>query len=169
MRALIYEIPVKEITRENITAYGQYFDTKGITPDFSDASFDWWNEIGLADINGRASFGIVNPKFNAEFSERVFEQHNSTPEVLIPIDEDVIVLVGKKDAFIKDAPKPEDFEAFLVPKGSAVCLNAGVWHHAPMVKGVSSRVFVIFKEKTSFNDCLMKDLTPMDLTIKVKV
>jgi ureidoglycolate hydrolase len=54
-----------------------------------------------------------------------------------------------------------------VPRGTAVCLNAGVWHHAPMVKGVSSRVVVIFKEKTSSEDNTLKDLNSMDLIVKV--
>lgn len=165
---MIYEVALKNITRENIREFGDYFDVAGVEPTYSDAIFDWWNEVGFADLGGRASFGIVQPRFNPEFSETIFEQHSNTPEVLIPIDEDIIVLVAKKDAFSDGIPRLGDFDAFLVPKGTAVSLKPGVWHHAPMVMGVSSRVFVIFKEKTSFEDCLTKDLRSIGLTIKVK-
>jgi ureidoglycolate lyase len=164
---MIYEVPLKNITRENFSSFGKYFNEKGTIPTFSDAGFDWWNEIGLADIPGKLSFGIVRPKYNPEFSEKSFEQHKHTPEILIPVDEDVIVLAGRRNAFIEEMPKPEDFEAFLVPRGTIVSLDAGVWHHAPMVKGASSRVVVIFKEKTSSDDNTMKDLSQMDLIIKV--
>jgi hypothetical protein len=52
VKILIYEVPAKNITKENISEYGKYFDEKGTIPTFSDVSFDWWNEVGLVDING---------------------------------------------------------------------------------------------------------------------
>lgn len=164
---MVYEIPVKEITKENFSAFGKYFNEKGSAPTFSDTSFDWWNEVGLVDIKGGLSFGVVQPRYNAGFSERAFERHSRTPEILIPMDEDIIVLVGKRDTFSGKRPEPEDFEAFLAPRGTAVCIGAGVWHHAPMVTGVSSRVFVIYREKTASEDNTVKDLSRMDLTVKV--
>src|SRR3954452_15327175 len=120
---MIYEIPLKKINKENFRDYGTYLDESDITPTYSDSAFNWWNAVGIIDIEGEISVGVVRPNFNPEFSEQVFEAHNHTPEVLVPIDDNVIVLVGNKSAFDGGMPSREDFEAFLLPKGMAVSLN----------------------------------------------
>jgi ureidoglycolate hydrolase len=169
VKAMVYEIQLKKITKSNFEHYGSYFDENGTDPTYSDKYFDWWNAVGIIQIEGRSSLGIVRPKSNPFFSEQVFEQHNNTPEVLIPLDEDVIILLGKASAFDTAVPSKDSFEAFLVPKGTAVSLNPGVWHHAPMVMSQYSRVMVLFKENTSFEDSIVKDLSSLDMTVKVKI
>lgn len=129
---MVYEITLKKITKENFFYYGKYYDESERIPNYSDSSFDWWNAVGIIDIQGRTSLGVVKSNFNSEFSEQVFEQHNNTPEVLIPIDDDVILLLGKEQVFCNEIPSKGDFEAFQVPRGKAVSINPGVWHHAPM-------------------------------------
>jgi len=166
---MIYEIALKKINKDNFSDYGTYIDENQIAPTYSDSAFDWWNAVGTIDIEGKTSVGFVRPNFNPEFSEQVFEAHNHTPEVLVPIDDDVIVLVGKKTAFDNELPAKEDFEAFLVPTGMAVCLNPGVWHHAPMTLSGSVKTLVLFKENTSFEDTTVKDLKEQGLVIKVKI
>jgi|UPI0004021EF4 ureidoglycolate hydrolase len=166
---MIYEIALKKINIENFCDYGTYIDESGIAPTYSDSAFDWWNAVGILEIEGNTSIGIVRPHFNPEFSEQLFEQHNLTPEVLVPIDDDAIVLVGKKTAFDNGMPAKEDFEAFLVPKGMAVSLNPGIWHHAPMTLSGSVKTLVLFKENTSFEDTIVKDLKEQGLVIKVKI
>jgi ureidoglycolate hydrolase len=166
---MVYKIALKSITKDNFSDYGKYFDESDITPTYSDTAFDWWNAVGIIDIQGKTSLGVVKPNFNSEFAEQVFEQHSKTPEVLIPIDDDVIVLVGKVKAFDNAVPDEDDFEAFLVPKGKAVSLNPGVWHHAPMTLSGSVRTIVLFKENTSFEDIVVKDLSKQELTVKVKI
>lgn len=166
---MIYEIALKKINKENFSDYGTYIDESEITPTYSDSAFDWWNALGILDIEGKTSLGVVRPNYNPEFSEQVFEQHNHTPEVLVPIDDDVIVLVGKKTAFDHGMPAKEDFEAFLVPKGMAVSLNPGIWHHAPMTLSGSVKTLVLFKEGTSFKDTIVKELKEQGIVIKVKI
>ena len=166
---MIYEIALKKINKENFRDYGTYIDESDIAPSYSDSAFDWWNAVGIIDIDGKTSVGVVRPNFNPDFSEQVFEAHNQTPEVLVPIDDDVIVLVGKKTAFDHGMPAMEDFEAFLLPKGMAVSLNTGIWHHAPMTLSSSVKTLVLFKENTSFEDTIVKDLKEQELVIKVKI
>jgi ureidoglycolate hydrolase len=166
---MIYEIPLKKINKENFRDYGTYLDESDITPTYSDSAFNWWNAVGIIDIEGEISVGVVRPNFNPEFSEQVFEAHNHTPEVLVPIDDNVIVLVGNKSAFDGGMPSREDFEAFLLPKGMAVSLNPGIWHHAPMTLSGSVKTLVFFKENTSFEDTIVKNLKEQDLVIKVKI
>src|SRR5437763_14136057 len=109
---MIYEIALKKINKENFRDYGTYIDESDIAPTYSDSAFDWWNADGIIDIDGKTSVGVVRPNFSADFSEQVIEAQNQTPEVLVPIDDDVMVLVGKKTAFDHVMPAMEDFEAF---------------------------------------------------------
>lgn len=166
---MVYEIALKSITKDNFSQYGQYFDESDTVPTYSDSAFDWWNAVGIIDIQGKTSLGVVKPNFNPDFTEAVFERHSKTPEALIPIDDEVIVLVSKEHAFDNHVPTEDDFEAFLVPKGKAVSLNPGIWHHAPMTLRGSVRTIVLFKENTSFEDNVVKDLSQHELIVKVKI
>lgn len=166
---MIYEVSLKKINQSNFADYGEYLDESEMTPTASEECFDWWNAVGFIDIEGRTSLGVVKPKYNSRFTEEVFEQHNKTPEVLIPMDEDVILLLAKEDAFKNEIPSNDDFEAFLVPRGTVVTLKPGVWHHAPMVLEKESRVLVLFKENTSFEDIIVKDLGKVGITVMVKI
>lgn len=164
---MIYRVKLEKISIGNFKEYGAYFSEQGIDPTFSGSYFDWWNEVGLADIGGRISFGVVKPKSNPELSERVFEQHRKTPEVLVPIDNDVIILVGKREAFENNPIREEDFGAFIVPRGTVVSLNPGVWHHAPMIEKGTARVLVIFREGTSVYDNTVVDLSTAGDVVQV--
>jgi ureidoglycolate hydrolase len=164
---MVYKIALKNITRENFSEFGQYLDESGSIPTFSGPAFDWWNAVGILDMKGKISLGVVKPNFMPDFSEQVFEQHNNTQEVLIPIDDDVILLLGTTNAFQDEIPSEDAFEAFRVPKGTVVSLNPGVWHHAPMTLKGSVRTLVLFRENTSFEDIVIQDLKKSGLIVKV--
>ena len=53
-------------------------------------------------------------------------------------------------------PVPELTEAFLVPKGTMVCLNTGVWHLSaiPVNKEVA-HVLIVLPERIYNNDCVV--------------
>lgn len=164
---MLYDVQLKKISKENFASFGGYFDESSSVPVSAERYFSWWNGVGIIDIKGRTSVGVVRPVFNPDFSETIFEQHRNTPEVLIPVDEDVILLLGKEAAFKNEIPSKEDFEAFLVPRGTVVSINPGVWHHSPMAMNKFSRVIVLFKENTSQNDNAVRNTRNVDLTVKV--
>ena len=59
----------------------------------------------------------------------VSEYHDTSCEVLMPIDGDVLVHVAP--AVPGDRFPAEEAEVFLVPKGTLIVLRPGVWHHGP--------------------------------------
>ena len=53
-------------------------------------------------------------------------------------------------------PVPELTEAFLVPKGTMVLLNTGVWHLSAIpVNKETAHVLIVLPERTYFNDCVV--------------
>ena len=70
------------------------------------------------------------------------------------LDDDVIVHVAPAG---KEAV-PELTEAFLVPKGTMVLLNTGVWHLSAIpVNKETAHVLIVLPERTYLNDCVVVD------------
>lgn len=80
------------------------------------------------------------------------EFHNTTQEGVLCLDDDVVIHVapaGKE-------PVPELTEAFLVPKGTLVCLNTGVWHLSAIpVNQEIAHVLIVLPERIYNNDCIV--------------
>jgi ureidoglycolate lyase len=84
------------------------------------------------------------------------EYHNSTQESMLPLDDDMILFVAPAS----NVPVPEESEAFIVPKGTMVCLNTGVWHLAPYaVNKETGHVLIVLPERIYHNDCIVVDYT----------
>ena len=53
---------------------------------------------------------------------------------------------------------PELTEAFIVPKGTLVCLNLGVWHLSAMpLNKETAHVLIVLPERIYLNDCIVVD------------
>ena len=60
-------------------------------------------------------------------------------------------------------PVPQLTEAFVVPKGTVVKLNTGVWHLAPMpVEEDVVHVLIVLPERVYANDCFVVDYPEED-------
>jgi ureidoglycolate lyase len=80
----------------------------------------------------------------------VVEYHNTTGEVILPVDGDVVIHVAPASK----QPVPEKTEAFIVPKGTLVKLNTGVWHKAPTaINNDIVHLMIALPERTYVNDC----------------
>jgi len=78
------------------------------------------------------------------------EYHNYTSEIVLPMDDDAVIHVAPASK----EPVPEQTEAFIVPKGTVVRLNVGVWHLAAMpVHADALHVLIVLPERTYANDC----------------
>jgi len=78
------------------------------------------------------------------------EYHNTTGEIILPLDGAVIVHVAPPS----NKPVPEMTEAFLVPVGTMVRLNTGVWHMTPFaVEKEETHIMIGLPERTYFVDC----------------
>ncbi|MBQ3425456.1 MAG: ureidoglycolate lyase [Clostridia bacterium] len=78
------------------------------------------------------------------------EYHSYTAEGVFVIDDDAVIHVAPPS---KGEIVPECTEAFIVPKGTLVTLNAGVWHLAALpIHNDVLHVMIILPERVYAND-----------------
>ena len=83
------------------------------------------------------------------------EYHTTTPEIILPINDDMILHVAHASA---GTPVPELTKAFIVPKGTLVKINTAIWHLAPLPVHVDElQAMIILPECTYANDCTVVD------------
>ena len=101
------------------------------------------------------SFCIVESYPQGALESSTFEQHGNTPEVLIPTDGEIVLVIGLPDKADNGRIDMDSVKAFRLPAGKAVVLKPFVWHYAPMVKDRPVKTFVVFEENTPDNDLHM--------------
>ena len=85
------------------------------------------------------------------------EYHDTTCEGVLPLDDDVVLHVAPAT----QNPVPELTEAFIVPKGTMVKLNVGVWHLAAMpIHLDTAHVMITLPERIYKTDCVVVDYKP---------
>ena len=92
------------------------------------------------------------------------EYHNYTGEGVMVLDDDAIIHVAPPSNHVI---VPEKTEAFIVPKGTLVKLNTGVWHLAALpVHNDVLHVMIILPERVYANDCTVCDY-PEDRQVEI--
>lgn len=146
-------LDVKRLDPENFRKFGVYhnmvfMDTERLGP----PPVSFYRDIVRVDLGGRnPSFSITQIDPRPLVAEK-FEYHSYTGEAFMPLDGDIIIHVAPAG---KSQPVPYDkIELFVIPQGTLVAIDPGVWHAAPFVKG-EKRVHVmnVLPERTYANDC----------------
>lgn len=161
-------LKIRRITNENFCEYGEIIDISGEDPTFTCSRFEWYDRLGAWNL-GKASFGMVCPVYTGDFSQPVLERHKGTNEIVIPLDEDVVVVVGKPDALEKSEPDKEDFGAFYVARGQAVVFSEGIWHEAPMTFAEKAKVIVVYRDGTGEEDKQLVNMEDVGLKINAVI
>ncbi len=142
-------IKAKPITVENFAPYGSF--TSIVEPS-GNALGNFYNDKVLLPVSGSmpvAFSPLVMDKPDKMIISEV-EYHNTTGEGILPVDDDVVMHVappGKE-------PVPELTEAFIVPKGTVVKINTGVWHMGVLpLNREQVHVLIVLPERIYMNDC----------------
>ena len=145
------KIKAKPITVENFKLFGSLTDLMNPT---GYSLGDFYQDRLLMHASGQMqiAFSPLLIRKPEKMIVDTAEFHNSTQEGVLCLDDDVIVHVapaGKE-------PVPQLTEAFLVPKGTMVLLNTGVWHLSaiPVNKDVA-HVLIVLPERIYNNDCIV--------------
>ena len=94
------------------------------------------------------------------------EYHNTTWEMILPLNDDMLLHVAPASAGVS---VNEQAKAFIVPKGTLVKINAAIWHLAPLpVHEDVLSAMIVLPECTYANDCAVVDLTP-DQQFKIEL
>lgn len=84
------------------------------------------------------------------------EYHTKTPELILPLDDDMIIHVAPASG---GTPVAEWTQAFIVPKGTLVKIHTAVWHLAPLPATHDLlHAMIVLPECTYANDCTVVDL-----------
>lgn len=89
---------------------------------------------GWADVYTRDAVTVEVPSLGmtsaggTPFTSTVMERHANVEEALLPMSDALVLAVAPRTD--GDAPRADDVRAFVIPVGSAVVLDRGVWHDA---------------------------------------
>ena len=157
-------IKAKPITVENFSYYGQFsslLDPSGYSLG------DFYHDRVRMNMAGNMNLAF-SPLVVHKSEPRIVSQaeyHNTTQEGILCLDDDVILHVAPPSK----EPVPELTEAFIVPKGTLVCLNLGVWHLSAMpVNLETAHVLIVLPERIYLNDCIVVDY-PAEKQVMIEI
>lgn len=152
-------IKAQKITPENFIEFGSWFNIgafEGLSlngelhrffPDRANIACGSTAPIGFSGIEVKKPENMI---------VKALEYHNYTPECIVALNDDMIVHVSPASA---GTPALELTKAFIVPKGTLVKFNTGVWHLCPLpVHEEKLSALVILPERTYMNDCTVVEL-----------
>lgn len=160
-------IKIQTLTFENFQKYGRFAQILNpVTPCIGKQPVLFYRDIiQLGSVSPLSFSNTV--VFPTELLVNILEYHTATGEGFMLLDGDAIICVGIATA---DGEIPiDELEAFYVPKGVMMYVNAGVWHYAPYpVNNKPINSLVILPERTYANDCIKKEIsTEMQLMIEI--
>lgn len=150
------QIKAMPITLENFAPYGTFASmlNPGGNCFAGDATF-YPDQVALNVSGGKpVTFSPLTVKKPAKMIVSQAEYHDHTGEGIFIIDDDAVIHVAPPTNRVI---VPEKTEAFLVPKGTLVRLNAGVWHLAPLpVHNDLLHVMIVLPERVYAVDCTVE-------------
>ena len=159
----MYTIKAKPITTENFKPYGTFASMLEPT---GPSLGDFYNDQVEFPVSGNLPIAfspLVVHK--GEMLVTMAEYHDTTCEGVLPMDDDVVLHVAPATK----EPVPELTEAFIVPKGTMVKLNVGVWHLAAMpIHLDTAHVMITLPERIYKTDCVVVEYQP-EQYVKIKL
>lgn len=145
------QITAKPITAENFKEFGSFTDL--LNPEGSSLGDFYQDRLKMHSSGAmQMAFSPLLVHKPEKMMVTTAEYHNYTQEGILCLDDDVIVHVAPAG---KD-PVPELTEAFLVPKGTMVLLNTGVWHLSAIPVNLElAHILIVLPERTYHNDCIV--------------
>lgn len=141
------------ISHENFRPYGSFASMLEPTGNCfpGDATF-YPDQVALNVAHGKPiTFSPLTVKKPERMIVTEAEYHDHTGEGVFVIDDDAVLHVAPPS---NREIVPEKTEAFIVPKGTLVKLNTGVWHLTALpVHNDVLHVMIILPERVYANDC----------------
>ena len=155
---IMRQIKAQKLTREAFAPYGSYVN---ITEPEGFHMGDFYNDQLILPVSGQHAIAFSPLKFHKADCMLVdrAEYHNTTGEGIVVMDDDVVIHVAPASG----EPVPELTEAFLVPKGTMVKLNLGVWHCGGYcLNKDEAHVLIVLPQRIYKNDCVVVDYAEKD-------
>jgi len=147
----------KNCSSSEFEPYGIYISVDQKQPDYACPEFSFWNKLGIIESQKKCSVCIVESYPSNLSVATIFESHARTGETLIPVEDDILIVVGLSKSNSKNEMDFNSIMAFFIKKGTAVILKPGTWHYAPIVINTKVRTFVVFDNETPDTDVVKID------------
>jgi len=144
-------IQAQPLTVEAFREYGEFYDL--LDPKGHHMGTFYHDHVCSA-VSGNAP--IAYSAYVVEKPEKMIvkeaEYHNDTSELILPLDGDIVTYVAAPSKELE----PENTVAFIIPKGTIVRLNAGVWHKDSFaVDQAQVHTLIVLPERTYKRDCVV--------------
>ncbi|MBO6258472.1 MAG: ureidoglycolate lyase [Succinivibrio sp.] len=145
----MHTIKAQPLTAEKFKAYGSFYDLLHPTGHHLG---DFYHDHLLFPVSGTVPMAFSSLIVNKQ--ERMIvtkdEYHDETGEISLCLDGDVIIHVAPPST----EPVTDQMEAFIVPKGTIVAINPGVWHMCSLpVTQSQVHILIGLPERTYKRDC----------------
>lgn len=145
------EIKAVPITRDGFCNFGMFYEMeKPESYPLSGENYRFYPDRLTGIGTGNIGFSPLFVKNNERIIKTI-EYHTYAWEGIIPLNDSMIIHVAPPSAGI---PVINYTQAFIVPKGCMVKINAAVWHLAPLPLSVEElHAIIVLPECTYVNDC----------------
>ena len=159
------KINFKKLTQQTFSGYGCFANM--LKPEgfkIGEGGLEFYRDMIKLSLGNEAgvSFSIAKAmNTNKKVVISLIEYHSKCGEAILPLDGDVIISIAPATP---PGDTPVDrIEAFLVPVGTMVVLNPGVWHGAPLLyKCQSANILIGLPERTYANDSVVFEIPEKD-------
>jgi ureidoglycolate lyase len=144
------------LTVENFRPYGSF--TNALNPGgncFEGKESSFYPDPVTLPVSGiyQIAFSPLTVKKQEKFIVTMSEYHDHTGEGICFLDDDAVMHVAPPS---NREIAPLKTEAFIVPKGTVMRLNTGVWHLSPQPLHVDVlHLLIMMPERVYANDCVV--------------
>jgi ureidoglycolate lyase len=147
-------LKVMNLTEDNFKEFGSVINIKNKRPDDGDQNFEWYEKLGSFKETQNISLNILKAK-KRKFEIDKLEYHNETPEAVIPMGGESVVIVVAPEGDLDESK----IKAFYINKNEGVMLNKGVRHFIPYPLEADAECLIVFKHGTGANDLIYEQLS----------
>lgn len=148
-------IQAKPLTADAFRQYGTFWSAvDGEGYGLGGGFFTFYPDRIAVSSEKRIGFSTLKVSKPEKYIVEELEYHKTTWEMFMPLNDDAVLHAAPKSGGDVVTELTELTEAFIVPKGTMVKLDAAVWHLAAMPVNVEElQSLIVLPEGTYMNDC----------------
>ena len=153
------KIKIQELTEENFAPFGKVLTTKDRPYGGAEGVYKWYEKQAQIDDAHTVSVNLLTA-IHRDMVCSLFESHQKTEEVILPLTGGIIVA-----GIPEGEPHKDRVEALLIPLGMGISWKPGAWHYAPYPLDEEVTCAVIFRHGTGQDDAVMHELEEITLEL----
>lgn len=156
--APVLTLSVEPLTKQAFKGFGELVEVpEGMKPTIENAILSYWGGLAKARFHEEMEFGLFTAKAR-EHDVAEMERHVKTPELLVGLTSDYVLIVAPRSAPKAGVARPvaAKARAFQVPRGKALLLARGTWHALPFPTESEGQFLVGFRNMTATRDLALR-------------